>query len=383
VSVTSSPLDRERERRMRTYPLLVLAVLGLMVVVAAVQGGSGERRIGGDYPAFYGAGSIVLDGDVDRLYDAARQQDAQDGFLDDKGDYLYFAYPPPVAAAYAPLAALDFTASYLVHTALMVAALCGAVLLVRPMVPLAARFPAFVVAVALLSYPMLRAVLGGQNTALTLLLLAWAWRAEHDGQSIVAGIAAGLLLYKPQFAVPLLLLALVGRRVRMVAAGVAVGGGWWGFGSIMMGPAWMADWWQQARDFAAVNADVNGSNFIGLPGVSEHLLGPGWPGWILAGVVAAATAVQWIRFADAEPRARYGVAAPALALVAPQALFYEAGLMLLPLAVLSRQPGQAWAVGLWAASWTGAAAGLVGGTWPLALVVAVSWIVMWRRVTGD
>jgi hypothetical protein len=361
---------------MRTYPLLVLAVLALVVVVGAVMGAAGEGRIGGDYPAFYGAGSIVLEGDTDRLYEAARQQDAQAGLLEEQGDYLYFAYPPPVAAAYALLAALDFTASYLVHAALMAAALCGAVMLVRPMVPLAARYPEFTIAAAVLSYPLMRSVIGGQNTSLTLLLLAWAWRAEHDGKPIVAGVAAGLLLYKPQFGVALLLLALAARRYRMVGAGIAAGGAWWALGSIMIGPGWIAEWWRNAQDFAAVNAGVNAENVIGLPGLSEHLLGTDWPGLALAGVIAIAAAVQWFRAGGAGDADRYGVAAATLVLVAPQALFYEAGLMMLPLGVLTTDSRRPWAAGLWAATWTGALAEWVGGAWPLTIAVALSWVVV-------
>ena len=57
--------------RIRWYPRAILLALafafGVSVLVAnGADGAAG--RLGGDYPAFYGAGRIVLAGDGDQLY---------------------------------------------------------------------------------------------------------------------------------------------------------------------------------------------------------------------------------------------------------------------------------------------------------------------------
>ena len=87
------------------------------------------------------------------------------------GGFLYFAYPPPIAATYGLFAGIEYRWSYLLHTALMGLALWGAVRMARPFVPVADRYTLATFGVALASYPPFRAVIGGQNTALTPLLL--------------------------------------------------------------------------------------------------------------------------------------------------------------------------------------------------------------------
>ena len=160
--------------RLKVYPVAVSVVLLLAVVFAVLadDGTAGDGdHLGGDFPAFYGAGSIALDGEWESLYDVDVQQRAQAGLLDEPSGFLYFAYPPPVAALYAPLAGVDYRWAYLLHTLLMAVALWGAVALARPAVPLVDRYPAASFAVALVAFPTYRAVTGGQNTALTLLLV--------------------------------------------------------------------------------------------------------------------------------------------------------------------------------------------------------------------
>src|SRR5688500_11179655 len=107
------------------------------------------------------------------MYDSARQAEMQAGLFpnDDRDALLYFAYPPHTAIAYVPLSHLPYRASYALHTLLMVGALVAALQLVRPMVRLVDRHFELVAIASVAFYPMYRAITGGQNTALTLLLL--------------------------------------------------------------------------------------------------------------------------------------------------------------------------------------------------------------------
>ena len=365
-----------RWRRYDRYAWLLVATVVVALAAATLLGSGADTptgRLGGDYPAFYGAGSIVLDGDAGELYDAARQVGAQEGLLGE-GDVLFFAYPPPVAALYAPLAALPYRASYLVHSLAMLAALVVSLTLLRPVSPWLRRFPGISLAVALTFYPMLRAVTGGQNTALTVLLLALGFRLERDGRGFLAGVAVAALLYKPQFGVPMAGLLLLPPR-RALLQGWAVGAtGFYGLGALLSGPDWPVSWWDEASTFADINEGVNGFLFVSLPGMVANWLGSSDARllWAFAMLMAVAGAVAIWMGADA-PARRWSLTGASVVLAAPQALYYEAGLLVPAVAVSGER--LAIVAGLWALSWTQVAADGLGWS-PLGIImpVAVVWL---------
>lgn len=334
-------VDRGTAWRLRVYPLAILATLAIALVVATVRYDVNDpaSRLGGDYPSFYGAGSIVAAGDWDELYDPERQQSEQAGLIDDEGGYLYFSYPPFVAAGYGLLARLGYQWSFLVHTVLMMLALAGAAWALSPWLGRTALPLGAVLIITLAFYPVFTSVLGGQNTALSLLLFALAARCDHDDRPYVAGLVASLLLFKPQFGVVVLPLLLVARRWRVLAG--------WGVGTAflaavstaLMGVGWVGDWWTQARAFSEQNVVANGPNFISLPGFLENLWGAGSGpaqviGYGLGVVVALAVAWEWWRHPSREALWRWGLAAGAAMALAPQTLFYDAGLLLLAMVAL-------------------------------------------------
>jgi hypothetical protein len=377
------PIDA-RWRRYDRYAGIIVATIVAMVILATISGdgaSTASGRLGGDYPAFYGAGSIVLDGDIADLYDADRQASAQSELLEE-GDFLFFAYPPPVAVAYAPLAALPYRISYLVHTLLMLAALIGAIWLLRPVVPAVDRFPGISTAVALTFYPMLRAVTGGQNTALTVFLIVLTLRLVGDDRRILAGVAAALLLYKPQFGIPIAALLFVPPRWEMIRGWAGGAAGFFAVGAIASGPGWVADWWSEATSFAEINEGVNGFLFVSIPGMIANWFGSqdgaGRALWVLAVVLSVAGAVLvWRRFDD--PLRRWSLTALAVVLVLPQALYYEAGIALLGIAALGVS-GVALGV-IWLLSWTQIGADALSWS-PLGIVTPtiLVWL-LWRAHT--
>ena len=331
--------SERNEWRLRVYPLAILVTLGVAVLVATIAFNEADpqTRLGGDYPAFYAAGSIAADGDWDQLYSHERQQIEQAGLIDDEGGYLYFSYPPFVAAAYAPLAAPAYAWSSLIHTFLMAAALAGTVWLLWPWLSTLGWPRPAVYLAAVAFYPLLRAIPGGQNTALSLLLLAAAARLEHDDHPFWAGAALAMLLYKPQFGVVIVPLLIVARRWRVLAG--------WLSGAVLLfvasavprGWSWLGEWWEQATGFRDANAALNGDNFVSLPGFLENLTAStGGPivGYVLAGVFGAGVALFWWRHQSGAVIERYALAAAAVAVAAPQTLYYDAGLLILGLAVI-------------------------------------------------
>ena len=355
----SAPSKRSSRQhfRLTVLPLAALVTLGVVTFVAALVAPDGSDQLGGDFPAFYAAGSIVAESGYENLYDPAVQQAAQAGLLEDEGGYLFFAYPPFVATGYSWLAPLGYRGAYLVQMALMAAAAVASVLLLRPFSTTVQRYPAAVIAAVILFQPLVASLIGGQNTALTMLLLAGAARAEASGYPVLAGVAVGLLAYKPQYGLPLAVVAALASKWRVVAGTAATWAALYLAGAAAQGAGWVGPWWEQATAFRDINATVNGRLFVSLPGFIEHTLGMSGSAGQLFGLAvggAGVLAVAWIwRRPTVSVAARYAVAAAGLILVAPQSLFYEAGLAAIVLILLADLDDRVrpMALGAWIAGW--------------------------------
>jgi len=327
--------------RLRVYPLIIIATLLGALVFAAVSYDVDDpaSRLGGDYPSFYAAGSIVNSGEWGELYSPERQQAQQAGLIDDEGGFLYFSYPPFAAALYGLLALPGYQWSFLFHTILMMLALAGAVWALSPWLRNTGLPATALVVVALAFFPVLTAVAGGQNTALSILLFAVVARLDCDDRPVSAGLVAALLLFKPQYGVVIVPLVMVARRWRILAGWAMGAVALFAISTLLMGGNWLTDWWSQASLFRDTNAVANGANFVSMPGFLENLLGVGSQTAVLLGYGSAAllgarVAWLWWREPDTGALWRWALAAGAAMAVAPQTLFYDVGLLLLLLVAL-------------------------------------------------
>jgi alpha-1,2-mannosyltransferase len=100
--------------------------------------------------------------------------------------------PPFYALLYLPTTGLSYYASFLVWTAIGVALLVLAVLLLKPERPWRA------LGWALAFYPVFAVVSFGQNTFLSLAVFAGVYRLMESDRKFAAGLLAGLLWFKPQ-----------------------------------------------------------------------------------------------------------------------------------------------------------------------------------------
>lgn len=326
--------DASWERRLRVYPTLILAALAVafVFVIAAGSGSStASGRVGGDFPAFYGAGTIVADGDIDSLYDPATQAAAQDGLLGDEPGFIMYPYSPHVAAAYQPLAALPYRLAYVLHTGLMVGAFVGALALIRPMAPIVGRWFGATLGAVLTAYPVFVGVTGGQNTAISLLLIAAAWRCWHEDRDALAGVALAVLLFRPQYALPLIGLALLDRRWRTVATAAAGAAVVWAINAVLFGVDWLASWLRQVEPLLERDAEINAANEIAPIGVLQAIVGAeSTPALIVGGTISAAIALgfAWLWWRQPVGLAeRMAITTAGLMLLGPHAIYYDTALL--------------------------------------------------------
>jgi hypothetical protein len=355
-------------RRLRLYPLAILigGVVGFAVFLATSNGlrTIGGGRIGGDFAAFYGAAALVREGSSDSLYDRAAQRRVQAPFLPDApGGWIDFAYPPYVALAYLPFTLVGFKSAYVLHTLLMAGCTIAAVRLLSSSLPGVRAHLVVVVAATLTFYPLFRAVVGGQNTALSVLCAAGAAWSLHRGRDAAAGVWIGAWLFKPHLALMVGgLLALSGRwRVLIGMAGPAAVA--YALGAWMGGPEWPIWWWRDGvAPFVAADAQVDRGNGVSF---AESAADLGFPaiGWIAAGLtIAGAIALTWR--SKGHPAALMGVLASAAVLSAPHALFYDGGLAAIGLIAAGSLSGTS-ALPWVAASWLVAVAHMLRASLPL------------------
>lgn len=330
--MTTSTLDRPG---IRLIPIAVIVGVCLAIVLSAFAGSGASTvggRLGGDFPAFYAAGRIVIEGSGDALYDPATQAEYQEALYPEDDGYLFFAYPQVTALAYAALAILPYRLAFALHGLLAVAALWGAVRLARPMLPAlirSRRHELAAVAVMLAMYPILRSVLGGQNTAFTIFLLAAVWRFAADDRPALAGLSLAALLYKPQYGVLAFLLVAAARRWRILVWWVLGAGVAYLAGVAIAGWDWPSSWLDQSSLFNDENLVVNGDLMVSAIGWFRSLFGVTevWPGVVGFGVAALvgllAAIVWWRKGIAAEAVA---LASTAIVIGAPSALYYDAGI---------------------------------------------------------
>ena len=341
----------------RVYPRAVLGALGCALVVMLAGGGSG--RLGGDLPAFYGAGRIVLDGDVAHLYSHPRQHAAQQDLFPaaEPHSYLYFPYPPFVALPYALLALLPFAWAYAVHVGAMAACLAGAARVAAGALAVPAGSRNLLLAAGVTFYPLFRAVSGGQNTALSLLVIVASLALLERRRDTLAGLVMGVLWFKPQLALTFAGLWLIERRPRAVLGALATGALLYAAGAALAGPAWPAWWWREGViSFDGRDQMVNAANSVGFLGIAEAVFGTGTApalvaGMTVTGLSAGILAVMAFRGESSTIWERGAAAAAGCVLLSPHAMYYDAGLVALPLlvAVTRGTPTEcAVALGLWA-----------------------------------
>ncbi|MGA7512301.1 MAG: glycosyltransferase family 87 protein [Candidatus Sulfotelmatobacter sp.] len=180
-----------------------------------------------DFTIFYTAGKMLHEGLGHSLYDGGLQYEVQQTFAAGvrirKGP-LPYNHPPFEALIFEPLASLDYPTAYLVWIAINLAILGFLPFLLREHIPVLARYPAFVWLLVFLGFfPVLVALLQGQDVILLLLLNALAFAALKRNADTLAGCWLGLGVFKFQLIVPFVLILLCWKRTKVLQSFMVIG----------------------------------------------------------------------------------------------------------------------------------------------------------------
>ncbi len=168
--------------------------------------------LGPDFLQFYTGAKLFTEGRAQALYDFQVQIETQSSILHSSQEYLHpYIYPPLLAWLLQPLAYLDYRFAFAIWSVV------GIVILWR-----VGRYFRF--GLSLGWFPVFATFSYGQNSFLSLGvigLIGWLWIEKRS--SFWSGVAAGLLLYKPQLFVGLIPIFIILKEWR-VLQGMAVSG---------------------------------------------------------------------------------------------------------------------------------------------------------------
>ena len=348
--------------------LMYARLLGLCVWLAwgislILGGGSTDvtgQLLGADHLAFYTAARFLQEGRAAELYDHQAFSAAQEAYFPPgiwRGKLEAYRNPPFYALLYLPTAAWPYPASAAFWMLVSLLALIVATHWLCP------EQPWRTLGWALTFYPVFATVSYGQNSLLSLAVFAAVIRLLVGNRRFLAGVAAGLLWFKPTLLIGLVIWALIDlRRLWPCAFGAATTGAVLSLGSFLLYPeAWSAFFQSLPSNAAFLDFDLwkmhNPRAFWTLLLPTPIRLGGGMSlqlllilGSIVGGIVV------FFRLAKTHGDDDRVMAAAAVLLTlwcSPHTMIYEWSLALIPAISLWRYPAlnkELWMVGV-AAGW--------------------------------
>jgi hypothetical protein len=171
--------------------------------------------LGGDFLGFYTGGKFYLAGRMDDLYNLKAIIAFQDTIVYPMhyAKVHHFLYPPFTAVFYSLFSMSGYLEGLSLWLASGLILLFISVWLIRSeFEPLQVYSSARLFLATFLFVPTLQWLISGQNTSLSLFLYVVFFVMLRRGRDLIAGLALGLMLYKPQLALALGLVLLVKQR---------------------------------------------------------------------------------------------------------------------------------------------------------------------------
>jgi hypothetical protein len=304
------------------------------------------RFKGTDYIYFYVMGSLIAEGRADALYDPDAHLAQGRRRIDPQLNLYapYSNYGPQVAAAFAPLSRLTFGKSLAIFLILTGLAYAASLWLVWTVSPALHPYGALVAILAAGAPAFFTLIRYAQLSGLSLLLLSIALVALVRDRRFMAGVAIGLMVFKPQLGVVIALVMILSGEWRIVAGAAAaasaeLAGAWLVGGSSVM-KQYVDVLLTLARDPSLVQ--IYPGEVHSLRGFAHLLLGSS--GVLSLVTIAALLAAVWIgvrAWRSGMPLTmKWGLLVVLTVLASPHLLTYDLILLTIPLLVFAD-----WAVG--------------------------------------
>ena len=259
--------------RLQTFSIGLLIAIALAIAITYatdIQRTSMLYR--GDFPGFYGPVVTLHRGLSENLYDLDLQKNVQNEFWPNlKGNFYPSLYPPYTYIFLYPLGFFSASIAQVIFTNMLFSCYAIAIKVLFSLINLDKKsyLPTFAFLTSLC--PVLVSIFCAQNTAISLLVLVLATKLYCSGKKsgpIYAGLVYGLLLYKPQLAIPgLTVMLLSGELLFLVGATITLLG-YYIIGSLLLGPMWPIKWAEHANAFAQGNFSVNAREIASLSGLT-------------------------------------------------------------------------------------------------------------------
>ena len=224
-----------------------IAVIFIIVGIYVTHHARADRLVnekgvvqGRDFMAFYTAGKMINEGNGKELYNPIIQYKTQHEILAGENwkGLNYYISPASVAVLYSIFARFPYLIVFHVHTLLMTGFFLTGIFFLKPHLNHMPKSWGIIGLLGMIWLPMSHTIMAGQNAALVFMLLSLAYSATLGNQSWKAGLALGLLLFKPQFAMPLLGLLMLQKHYLTIIAALLVAIGHYLLGGFYCGWDW-------------------------------------------------------------------------------------------------------------------------------------------------
>lgn len=305
-----------------------------------------------DLASFYGAGRILRSGMGNKLYDYQTQWDVQRSFASTviiRHGPLLYNHAPFEAWVFALIGGFSYPTAYLIWNAANLVMLVIVAILLRKFLP-GNQHPALLLLAFLAFFPVFAALLQGQDSILLLLFYTLAFRSLKAGRGFLAGVFLGLGLFKLHLVLPLVLILMLHKEIKLLIGFAATAVGMFFASAAAVGwhdtlnyPRYV---WtlSQHRGMGAITP----SNMPNLRGLLDGFLDRWIPGIYIVGLIAMVTlalifvaAIVWNRVGGKQPESvrsldlGFSLAVIATVLVSYHLYSYDASLLLLPIILIT------------------------------------------------
>jgi hypothetical protein len=239
------------ERRVRRHAALLGLCLWLVYAISLWTPGMRDRAgivKGADFLHFYTLGLLANQGRGADLYDAYAQKAESERLVPhSKGFFFQPVYGPQVALLFAPLARLPYPAAAVLWMAISAALYGVCCHAVWRRCPQLGRHRGTVLLLAFASPAFFNLIAHGQTSALALACFTLAYLALEAKRPLLAGLAVGMLIYKPQLGLVAAVVFVFAGQWKVVLGAVAGAAaqlalGWAAWGSSVMEQYWRTLW---------------------------------------------------------------------------------------------------------------------------------------------